>query len=111
VRTGPIHEEIVVSPVRIIHLPVAILAGLATALVAVVAAAPAALATGDPAGPGARPRHPLPFPPHAHSGVTGGLPGWQIALIAAVALLAAASLAVADYRVRAVRPRMTVGAA
>jgi hypothetical protein len=73
----------------------AAVATLAGALLS-VAAAPAAGAV------------PLPLPPHGGSGsggaggahgtirviVTGGMPGWQIALIAAAAALAAAVVAV-----------------
>jgi len=93
-----------------------ILAGLAGALLALCAgAASAALAVvtaplgGDPHGrpglPAGRPglatspplpireKHP-PLPAHAHTLVTGGMPGWQIALIATGAALAAAAFAI-----------------
>jgi hypothetical protein len=50
-------------------------------------------------------------PAHAHALVTGGMPGWQIALIAAGAALLAAALAVTIYRMRAARRRVTVSAA
>lgn len=40
--------------------------------------------------------------------VSGGMPGWQIILIAAAALLLAATLAVTLHRVRAARQRATV---
>ena len=86
-------------------------------------AAPAAFASvlgGDPHGrPGlASPRpepagwnkHP-PLSTHAHALVTGGMPGWQIALIAAGAVLLAGTLAVTVYRMRAARRRVTVSAA
>jgi hypothetical protein len=101
-----------------------ILTGLTGALLAFCAGAePAALASvlgGDPHGrPGlASPRpepppgwnkHP-PLPTHAHALVTGGMPGWQIALIAAGAALLAA-LAVTVYLMRAARRRVTVSAA
>jgi heme/copper-type cytochrome/quinol oxidase subunit 1 len=86
-------------------------------------AAPAAFASvlgGDPHGrPGlASPRpepagwnkHP-PLSTHAHALVTGGMPGWQIALIAAGAVLFAGALAVTVYRMRTARRRVTVSAA
>ena len=98
--------------------------GLMGALLAFCAgAAPAAFASvlgGDPHGrPGlASPRpepagwnkHP-PLSTHAHALVTGGMPGWQIALIAAGAVLLAGALAVTVYRMRTARRRMTVSAA
>src|SRR5262244_3741201 len=87
------------------------LAGLAGALLAFAAAAPAALAKPDP------PllllwqhKHPpLPlghvvgpvYQAPAHTVVAGGMPSWQIALIAAAAALAAATVAVLLDRARA----------
>jgi hypothetical protein len=38
-----------------------------------------------------------------HPAAVGGMPGWQITLIAAAAALAAATLAVIVYRARAAR--------
>jgi len=100
-----------------------ILAGLAGTLLAWCAGAlPAALAAvelplgGDPHGrPGlSRPpgwnNHP-PLPAPAHSMVAGGMPGWQVALIAAGAALLGAALAVIVYRARAARRRASVSAA
>jgi hypothetical protein len=108
-----------------------ILAGLAGSLVAFLAGTgPAAFAAtmgGDPHGrpgvhygrpvPGSllpRPlgssKHP-PLPAHAHPLVTGGMPGWQIALIAAGAALLAAALTLIAYRLRTARRRVTVSAA
>jgi hypothetical protein len=95
--------------------------GLIGALLAFCAGAgPAAFASvlgGDPHGrPGlASPRpepagwdkHP-PLSTHAHALVTGGMPGWQIALIVAGAALLAGALAVTVYRMRAARRRVTV---
>jgi hypothetical protein len=119
----------------------AILAGLAGALVAFWAATASAASAavvapvgGDPHGhlglpyhrsglpyhhPGpARPppgppgwnKHP-PLPVQAHALVNGGMPGWQITLIAVGAALLAAALAVTAYRMRAARRRVTVSAA
>jgi hypothetical protein len=73
----------------------AALATLASALLAVTAAAPAALAVRMPPPGGAGPASGLartvpwpktpapPAPPLVHTVVAGGMPGWQIALIAA----------------------------
>jgi hypothetical protein len=78
----------------------AALAGLISALLGLAAAAPAALA--DPRPPHPPPgwyKHP-PLPAHTHTMAAGGMPGWQITLIAAAAVLVAA-LAVTVYRIRA----------
>jgi heme/copper-type cytochrome/quinol oxidase subunit 1 len=90
-----------------------ILAGLAgVALAFSAGAAPAALAGGDPHGHPRRAeppgwyKHP-PLPAHTHTAVTGGMPGWQIALIVAGAALLAAALAVTVYVARKARRRMT----
>ena len=104
-----------------------VLSGLAGALAAFcVGAVPAALAGavsplgGDPHGRpglvGPRPASPgenqqPPLPAHAHALASGGMPGWQIALIVAGAALAAAGLAVIIYRMRAARRGVSVSAA
>jgi hypothetical protein len=81
-----------------------------------------ALASPPPGPPGWNKHPPLPLghevgpvyqvpariPAHA---VAGGMPGWQITLIAAGAALLAAALAVLVYRMRAARRRVTVSAA
>jgi hypothetical protein len=107
-------------------------AGLASALVAFAAAAPAALASGGPVPipPPIREKHP-PLPPpghvvgpvlnpnragypsisHVHTVVIGGMPGWQITLIALGAALAAAVVAVLFDRARAARRHVTAAAA
>ena len=64
---------------------------LAGALLAFTAAAPAALAIRVPPPGG---RRAVQAPPQVHTIVAGGMPGWQIALIAAAAALAAAAVAV-----------------
>jgi hypothetical protein len=100
------------NPIRPIRPLAAALAGLTGALLALAATAPAAFATPHPAhGPYRRP--PLP-PAHVHqfvhipipirTVVIGGTPGWQIALIAFGAALAAATVAVLADRVWAARP-------
>jgi hypothetical protein len=68
----------------------AVVAGLGGTLLALTAAAPAALATIPDPGGGPAPR-PQPSIPTV---VTGGMPGWQITLIALGAALLAAALAV-----------------
>lgn len=104
-----------------------ILASVAGALLAISAAAvPAAVAGvivplgGDPHGhPGVpAPRREPPGwndhpsgPAQAHTLLTGGMPGWQIVLIAAGAALLAAALAVVVYRARAARRRAVASAA
>ena len=84
-----------------------IVTGLVGALLAFCAgAAPAALASvlgGDP--------HGRPGLVHAHALATGGMPGWEIALIAAGAALLATALVVTAHRMRAARRRVTVRAA
>ena len=87
----------------------AILVGLATTALALTAASPAAFAIrvpppGDSGGS-------APAPPQIHTIVTGGMPGWQITLIAAGAALLAAVLAVILDRARAARRRPMAGAA
>lgn len=82
------------------------LAGLAAALVALGAAAPAALAVNvPPAVSGGA------LVPPAPVSVAGGMPGWQIALIAIGAALFAATLAVLLDRARAKRHTATAPAA
>jgi hypothetical protein len=79
-----------------------ILAGLTGALLALGAASPAAFATLVPP-PGGGTGGPAPAPPPVHTVVVGGMPGWQIALIAAGAALLAAALAVLAHRMWAAR--------
>jgi hypothetical protein len=54
-------------------------------------------------------KHP-PLPAHSHLAISSVLPGWQIAVIAAVAALLAAALAVAVYRTRIARQSATTSA-
>ena len=77
------------------------LATLAGALLAFTAAAPAAFA--DRVPPPGGTAGPVQAPPQVHTIVTGGMPGWQIALIAAGAALAAAAVAVLLDRAWAAR--------
>jgi hypothetical protein len=68
-----------------------ILGVLASALLAAAAAAPAAFARPVPPGPGRGAAVP---PPPVHTVIIGGMPGWQIALIAVAAAVVAAAVAV-----------------
>ena len=105
----------------------AALAGLAGALLAFAAVAPAAFARTFPSRPPGWDKHPpLPlghvagpvlgpnragYPPTSYVRiVTGGMPGWQIALIAIGAALLAATAAVLLDRARAAH-RKTITAA
>ena len=95
---------------RIHHLRrlAAALAGLVGALLAFAAAAPAAFAMPPPThGLPIGEKHP-PLP--VHTLVIGGMPGWQIALIAIAAALFAATLGVLADRAWTAR-RKTVTAA
>jgi hypothetical protein len=100
------------NTVRHIRRLAAALAGLAGALLAFASAAPAAFASGPSPPPPIREKHP-PLPPHRagiRTVIAGGMPGWQIALIAAGAALLAATVAVLAYRAWAAR-RKTITAA
>ncbi|SRR6266487_145249 len=101
-----------------IHRLLATLATLAGTLLAFAAAAPAALANHVPQPGGGVART---FPgrrrqlcrrhPQAHTVVVGGMPGWQITLIAAGAAPAAAAIAVMLDRTRTTRRRATASTA
>jgi hypothetical protein len=98
------------------------LAGLlqrAGTVAASATAVSAVLATVPPLPPGWNMRPPMPreyiFGPvvkvPGHTVVIGGMPGWQITLIAAGAALLAAALTVTVYRIRAARRRVPANAA
>jgi hypothetical protein len=109
------------NPVRHIRRLAAALAGLAGALLVFAVAAPAAFASGQPPPlPPIREKHPFPPPGHfvgpvykvpVHTVVIGGMPGWQIALIAAGAALLAATAAVVLYRAWTTRRKPVTAAA
>jgi hypothetical protein len=95
-------KETVMNPIRRIRRLAGILAAVAGALLALAAASPALAATasvphygppasGAPAAPAVVTR----------TVVVGGMPGWQIALIAAGTALLAAAIAVLADRTRA----------
>jgi hypothetical protein len=85
-----------------------VLATLGGALLALAAAAPAALASLPPPDPGPAGVVPAPV---VGTVVAGGMPGWQIALIAAGAALIAAVAAVMADRARAARRHVTAPSA
>jgi hypothetical protein len=122
------------NPIRYLRRVAGVLAGLACTWLGLAVAAPAAFAAGPPspgpAGyiiPTAEPppigeKHPsLPSghihpPVHqarvpVHTVVVGGMPGWQIALIAAGAALVAATVAVLTYRAWTARRKPITAAA
>jgi hypothetical protein len=106
------------NPIRHIRRFAGALAGLASALLAFAAAAPAALASGQPPPlPPIREKHPPlhaflpPFRVPVRTVVIGGMPGWQIALIAIGAALLAATAAVVVYRAWTTRRKPVTAAA
>jgi hypothetical protein len=123
-------KDIVMNRIQYIRRFAAAVAGVASALLAFATAAPAALASGGPVPlplPVREKHPPLPpghvvgpvlnpnragYPPisHVHTVVTGGMPGWQITLIAVGAALVAATVAVLSDRARAARRHVTTAA-
>ena len=95
--------------IRTIRRLACILAGLASALLASITVSPAAFAYRLPpsGGGGAPPQAQTQI----HTIVTGGMPGWQITLIAAAAALVAATLAVLADRALAARRRIAASSA
>jgi len=77
-----------------------VLAGLGVTMVALASAASASTASLPPPGDEAGPSQTVPI---VHTVVVGGTPGWQIALIAIGAALAAAVTAVLLDRIRSTR--------
>jgi hypothetical protein len=90
------------STIQSIRRLAGFVAGLATALLAAALTAPAALAVRVPP-PGGTSGESPPVVIQTRTIVEGGMPGWQIALIAAGAAVAAAALAVLADRARLVR--------
>jgi hypothetical protein len=93
-------KEITVNRTHRIRRLCSILAGLAVGLLA-LAASPSASAQVDP--PEGRPNVPAQAAAHIHAIATGGMPGWQITLIAAGAAALAAVAAVLLDRARTAR--------
>jgi hypothetical protein len=88
----------------------AVLTGLALAVLG-LAAAPAAFARVVPAGGSGGVTAPAAVPAVTRVVVVGGMPGWQIALIAIGTALIAAALAVLADRARAAHRRTDLRAA
>jgi len=99
------HEPL--RPARLIRRAAAVLVGLTAALLAISAAAPAAFAYVLPPHPAGGTAG---LPP-VHTIVTGGMPGWQITLIAAAAAILAATASVLLDRARAARRHQTAPSA
>ena len=83
-------------------------AGVLAGLTAVVLACGATPAFAVPPPP--EPSEPATSPVVIHTTVSGGMPGWQIALIAVAAALLAATVAVLADRARASRKATTAAA-
>ena len=83
----------------------AVLGAFAASVLAVLSGATAALAARVP--PPGGPAGPVQLPTQVHTIVTGGMPGWQIALIAIGAALFAAALAVTLDRARTAHQHLT----
>jgi len=95
-------RQLLLRIVAAIMIIVLVIATAGWGLLALAAPAPAKAATMIIPGP--PPADPAPqIPAHIHTAVVGGMPGWQIALIAASSAVLAAILAVAADRVRAMR--------
>jgi hypothetical protein len=96
------------NSIRRIRRSVIALAALAASLMVTFAATPAfaRLAPADPPGYVV----PASVPVQVRTIVAGGMPGWQIALIAAGAALIAAALAVLADRALAARRRAVISA-
>jgi hypothetical protein len=87
------------NPLKRIRRFGAALAGLAGALVTFGATPAFATRVPPPGGPAGT----VQPPPPVHTIVVGGMPGWQIAVIAVVAALLAATVAVLVDRARTAR--------
>jgi hypothetical protein len=83
------------NPIRAIRRLARLLAVLASAVLASLAAAPAVLATPRPRPPGWN-THP-PLPAHVHPPAIGGIPGWQLTLMAVTVVLLVATLVAIGY--------------
>jgi len=91
-----------------LHRPGLILAGIAVALLNVAVTVPASASSSvrplpPPGDPSTLPAHPVD---PVRTMVVGGMPGWQIALIAIAASLLAATAAVLAYRAWTIRVRL-----
>ena len=96
------------NTIRRIHHLTRTLAASAGALLVLAAASPATAATARvPHYPSSDSPAQAPAPAQIHTVVAGGMPGWQITLIAVGAAVLAALLAVTADRARAARRHVT----
>ena len=99
------------NPIRHIRRSAAALVGLAAALLVALGATPAFARLEPDPGAGYVAPASVPAQVQVHTIVAGGMPGWQIALIAVGAALLAAALAVlADRALTARRHPATMAA-
>jgi hypothetical protein len=96
-------KGIAMNLIQCIRRLAVVLAGLGGAALASIIVAPAAFAVREPPPGGGGGAPASPAPPDTVAVVAGGMPGWQIALIAVGAALLAAVLAVLLHRVWAAR--------
>jgi hypothetical protein len=96
-------KGIAMNLIQCIRRLTAVLAGLGGAALASIIVAPAAFAVREPPPGGGSGAPASPAPPDTVAVVAGGMPGWQIALIAVGAALLAAVLAVLLDRTWAAR--------
>ena len=91
-----------------LHRAGLVLAGIAVTLLNVAVTLPALASSVRPLPPPGDPGTPLAHPvdPVVRTMVVGGMPGWQIALIAIAASLVAAAAAVLVYRAWTIRVRL-----
>jgi hypothetical protein len=101
--------EIVMNRISAIRRLAVMLAGLTGALLASTAVSPAAFAVRVPP-PGGYDGT-VQAPPEVHTIVIGGMPGWQITVIAIAAALLGAVLAVLAHRIHTARRRVGAGIA
>jgi hypothetical protein len=99
------------NPIEHMRRVAAVLAGLAAALTALGATPAFAKVQPEPGGAGAAPASLAPPADQVHTAVAGGMPAWQVALIAVAAALLAAAVAVLADRARASRRRATTAVA
>ncbi len=100
------HEEVAMNPIRRICQSTVIAAGLALALLTSGTLSPAANAIIVP--PPGGPAGPANVAPPVQTIAAGGMPGWQITLIAVGAAIVAAAVAVLLDRARLARRHLAV---
>jgi hypothetical protein len=102
-------QEVIMNRIRFVRRVAGVLAGLSGTVLACTSALPAAAAYRvPPPGSQIRPVHP---PAQVHTIILGGMPGWQITLIAAGAAVLAAAAALILDRTRTARQHQTAPSA